>query len=73
MLLGIRCPFFQAGDWRLLESLGLWKCLLKQFSHVEQQLLQITAPLGVLAYAAWQARCEQRYLPALKIDEKSAV
>jgi hypothetical protein len=47
MLLGIRCPFFQAGDWQLLESLGLWKCLVKQFAHLEQQLPQIAGRRSV--------------------------
>jgi hypothetical protein len=70
MLLGIRCPLVQASDWQLLERLGMWQCLLKQFAHVEEQLLQIAAPLAVLAYAVWQVRRENRLLPPIAMDER---
>jgi len=60
MLIGVRAPFLQSSDWTLLQTKGLWNCLLMQFAHLEEQLPQLAAPAAALAYAVWRARRDQR-------------
>ena len=71
LLLGLRAPFLQSGDWALLQQQGAWKCLLMQFAHLKDQLLQLAAPLAALAYAAWQTWRDQRAASGLACGERA--